>query len=105
MAAPPRPAKVSGLGSAAGPTPIEVRDAALVIDCSRGPDACRLEVTYQLHNTGSAPAGGSAAFYASDTEGVSVTVDGKPADHPLTGGDADAFDASFAGGSDGRLIL
>ena len=95
MAAPPPPSRLGGL-EPAGPTPLEVRAAALVIDCSSGPDACRLRVTYQLHNAGSAATTGVAAFYALDTEDLAVTVDGKPADRELDPTDLEAFDAADA---------
>jgi hypothetical protein len=99
MAAPPSPARVSGLLSAGGPSPLEVKDAALIIDCSSGPDDCRMRVTYRLHNPGRAPAGGLAAFYALDTDDVAVTVDGQPADHRLGAADASAFDDAVAAAS------
>ena len=101
MAAPPPPAKLSSLTAAGGPSPIEVRDGALVIDCGRGPDACSLRVTYQLHNDGSARVEGVAAFYAIDTDDVAVTVDGQPADTAIGDGDAAAFDASIVASDEG----
>lgn len=96
MAAPPPPARVSGLAAAGGPGPLEVRAADLVIDCAAGPATCRLQVTYRIHNANPASAGGGAAFYAVDTEDVTVTVDGQPAGYPVTADAADAFDATVA---------
>ncbi len=92
MAAPPPPARVSGLSSVGRPTLLEVKAADLVIDCSAGTSACRLEVTYQLHNPGPTTAGGTAAFYAVDTDDVVVTVDGQPGGLPLTDAAAAEFD-------------
>jgi hypothetical protein len=101
MAAPPPPAKLTSVGAAGGPSALEVRDADLVIDCSAGADRCRMQVTYQLHNAGGAPAQGVAAFYAIDTDDVAVTVDGRPADHALAPADAGGFDAAVVARTDG----
>lgn len=103
MAAPPPPARVSGLGSAGGPTPLEVKAADLVIDCSAGADACRLEVTYQLHNPSTVTAGGTAAFYAVDTDDVIVTVDGQPSGKAIADDAAAELDATVVAASGADL--
>lgn len=96
MAAPPPPSRLGSL-EPAGPTPLEVQAADLVIDCSADPAACKLRVTYRVHNTSSVASSGVAAFYALDTEDLAVTVDGQPADRELSPLDIEAYDAAVAG--------
>ncbi|HVV88440.1 MAG TPA: hypothetical protein VHE35_35600 [Kofleriaceae bacterium] len=103
MAAPPPPAEVGGLGAAGGPSPIEVVSDELVIDCSAGQPACRLEVTYTLRNAGSAAASGVPAFYALDTDDVTITVDGKPVARELSAADIAALDDSVRAASGGDV--
>lgn len=103
MAAPPPPTEISGPAVAGERTPLAVREADLVIDCSAGGPTCRLEVTYVIHNPTDAVAGGLAAFYALYSTSIEVTVDGKPAGRPLGEADVAALDAAVTSVSEGRV--
>lgn len=101
IAAPQPPTALSSPGPVAAPTPLAVDAADLVVDCTVGP-GCRLEVTYRLRNPSDAAAGGTAAFYAFDTDDVTIEVNGRSAGKHVDAAEADAFDAAVTAAGGGE---
>lgn len=103
VAAPPPPSEVGAVSSLGEKTPLEVKSAALAIDCPTR-EACQLAVTYTIANPTDAAIVGAASFYGLATESLAITTDGTPASVELTPEQKAMYDAQVAKSSNGRAV-
>ncbi len=103
VAAPPPPSELGALAPVGGVTPLEVKSAALRIDCETRV-ACQLEVTYEIANPTDTAIVGIASFYALTTTDVAVTIDGTLVNVALTPEQQAAHDRDVARASNGRPV-
>jgi hypothetical protein len=103
VAAPPPPSEVGAVSAVGDKTPLEVKDAALSIECATR-EACQLEVSYAISNPTETAIVGAASFYGLATKNLAITIDGTPANVALTPEQKTMFDAEIAKSSDGRAV-